>query len=244
MIRYKLGKLAPKIDSRTLKFKTYLTNLPTVPTSIDWTGKVPDYLCLKNDELGDCTIAGALHLEMVWTSQSTVEFVPSDDDALTAYEQIAGYNPNDPNSDQGAMLVDVLNAWRNNGIANHKIQAYVQIEPTNLDHVKAAIALFGGCYIGVQLPADAQDAFSNGQPWSNISCTDIEGGHCITLNAYTPDDLTAITWGQKQLITNAWLSKYMDECYAVLSSDWIAATGNSPSGFNLAQLYADLRLIT
>ena len=37
---------------------------------------------------------------------------------------------------------------------------------------------------------------------------------------------------------------YADECYAIVTTDWIEANGNSPSGFNLSALLADLKEIT
>ena len=243
-IHYKLGKTAPRHDSRTLKFESYITGaLPPTPAAIDWTGKVPDFLMLGNNSVGNCTCASLAHCEMLWTSQSTVELVPTTQQVLDLYSAITGYNPQDPNSDQGANVLDVLNYWRNTGFLNHKIQAYVQINPRNTAHVKAAVDLFGAVYTGIQVPSRAQDQFSNGQPWDDINPDEIEGGHAIPLVAYDPNYITCVTWGAKQKISYPWLAKYMDECYAVLSTDWIAANGSAPSGFNLGQLYTDLRLV-
>ena len=191
----------------------------------------------------NCTCASLAHCEMLWTSQSTVELVPTTQQVLDLYSAITGYNPQDPNSDQGANVLDVLNYWRNTGFLNHKIQAYVQINPRNTAHVKAAVDLFGAVYTGIQVPSRAQDQFSNGQPWDDINPDEIEGGHAIPLVAYDPNYITCVTWGAKQKISYPWLAKYMDECYAVLSTDWIAANGSAPSGFNLGQLYTDLRLV-
>jgi hypothetical protein len=197
-----------------------------------------------NDQLGDCTIAGAAHLEELWTSQATVEVIPSDADVLAAYEAAAGYNPDDPNTDQGACLIDVLNYWRNKGIAGHKIMAYVKVDHTDLDHVKAALMLFGGLYGGVQLPASAMPATDAGQVWADTTDTNIEGGHCIDYAQFDVNGLTCITWGQLQKLTWEWFLKYTDELYAIISADWINASGTAPSGFNLNQLQVDLKLVT
>jgi hypothetical protein len=245
MNKFKLGKLAPKHDSRTLKFKSYFDKLPPIPTAVDWTPKVADWKMLANDEVGDCTIAAAGHLEMLWTSQTSTEYIPTDAETLAAYTAITGYNPQDPNSDNGAVELDVLNYWRNTGFGSRPpILAYMQINPTVIDHVKASIALFGGCYVGIQVPASAQDDFSNGLPWTNTNDNNIEGGHAIILVAYDQNYVTCVTWGALQKISYPWLAKYMEEAYAVLSPDWIAANGSAPSTFNLAQLQADLKLIS
>ena len=55
--------------------------------------------------------------------------------------------------------------------------------------------------------------------------------------------LDAVTWGTTQRMTPAWLAKYCDELYAPLTAKWIEANGDAPSGFDLAQLTADLALV-
>jgi hypothetical protein len=240
---FKLGKKAPRQDKRTFQFKSYFNTLPPIPTSIDWTGKVPDWGMLGNDTVGDCTCAGAGHLEMTWSSQTNAETIPTTPQILTAYSAITGYTPADPNTDTGADLLTVLNYWRANPIANNSIKAYAQLPLSNLADIRAAIALFGGVYMGVQLPDNAEDAFSNGQPWADTTDNNIEGGHCIVLVGYTPQYFTAITWGAKQLLTPGWFTRYADEAYAVMSPQWFNANGTAPSGFNLAQLEADLQLL-
>ena len=180
---------------------------------------------------------------MLWTSLAGTELIPADADVLAVYTAITGYNPADPNTDQGANELDVLNYWRNNGILGHKITAFVQVEHDKLDHIRAAINLFGGVYAGVRLPDSAMDAFDHGQMWSDISQTATDG-HAIPLVGYDADGFSAITWGRKVYITNLWAAKYFDESYAVLSPDWIQPVGVAPSGFGEAQLMTDLSLIT
>ena len=41
---------------------------------------------------------------------------------------------------------------------------------------------------------------------------------------------------------NFWL-KYVDECYAIVSLDWLRRNGVSPSFLNLAALRADLKAL-
>jgi hypothetical protein len=245
-VRFKLGKKAVRHDPRTLQFKSYLTpTLPPPPVSIDWTGKVTDWQMLGNDTVGDCTCAGAGHLEMAWSSYAApTEAPPTTEQILAAYSAITGYTPSNPNSDTGADCLTVLNYWRGPKIAGHGIKSYTQVSPNNINEVKTAIALFGGVYIGVQLPDNAMDQFNAGQPWSDTSDQNIEGGHCIVLVGYDENYFTAITWGTKQLISPAWFTAYTDEAYAVISPQWVEAGGvNTPTGFNLTQLEADLKAL-
>jgi hypothetical protein len=240
MIPFQLGKKAVRHDPRTFKLARYLTTLPPVPSAIDWSGKVPAWLMLANDQVGDCTCAAAGHLEMLWTSQTQTEFIPTDAAVLAAYSAITGYTPANPATDTGADELSVLNYWRNSGIAGHKIFSYASVSLTRPVEIQAAIAFFGGLYIGVQLPQTAMDATNSGQVWSVTTDPNILGGHAVPLVAYCPDGLVCITWGQLQKMTWAWLAQYADEAYCVLSPDWIAASGLSPAGFNLSQLIQDL----
>lgn len=239
----KLGRKPQKHDRRTLKLDSYLPVMPPVPTAVDWSGKVPCWGMMANDTVGDCTVASAGHLEMLWTSQASVEYPPTDASILAAYSAITGFNPADPSTDQGAAMVDVLNYWRNAGISGHRINSYINANPQNTDQVKASIALFGGLYAGVMLPQSAIDAAQSGTIWSDVTDNNILGGHAFPVVAYDTNGLTCITWGKKQGMTWAWLAKYMDECYAVLSSDWFKPGGIAPSGFNMPQLQIDLSKI-
>lgn len=191
----------------------------------------------------NCTIAAAGHMEMLWTSQTGTEYVPADSDIVLAYSSISGYTPGNPGTDQGANMLDVLNFWRNAGISSRRIQAYAEVDPHSNEQVSASISLFGGLYVGVQLPQSAMDQTENQQCWDGITDTNILGGHAINLVAYDQWTLSCVTWGRVQQMTWSWFQHYADEAYAVLSPDWLTATGAAPSGFNQAQLADDLNAL-
>jgi hypothetical protein len=56
--------------------------------------------------------------------------------------------------------------------------------------------------------------------------------------------LTCITWGKPKKMTFAWFEKYCSEAYALVSKDWLNASGVAPCGFDLATLESDLRIVT
>src|SRR6185312_120177 len=84
------------------------------------------------------------------------EVTPSDDDIVGAYSAITGYTPSRPETDQGAVELDVLAYWQRTGIAGHQIGAYASLDVLSMDHVRCAVNLFGGVYIGAALPLSAQ----------------------------------------------------------------------------------------
>jgi hypothetical protein len=168
--------------------------------------------------------------------------VPADADIITAYSAVSGYDPQTGANDNGAVEIDVLNYWRNTGIANRKIWAYASLEPRNHTHVKAGVYLFGGVYIGLALPLSAQ----NQSIWSVTRGPDAQpgswGGHAVPVVSYTAHTLTVVTWGQLQELTWEFLNKYCDESYAILSQDFIN-NGKAPNAIDWASLQSDLSKI-
>lgn len=174
-----LGKLPPRLDSRTLQLADYLHGpraasssgqgtargetalsskraFPPAPRSVDWTAKIPSWPMFSNDTLGDCTAAAAAHMIQCWTANAGNVFTPADAQVIAAYSATGHYIPGNAATDQGAVELDVLNFWRQQGIAGHKIDAYVSFSARNFEHTRAAINIFGGIYIGLALPLSAQ----------------------------------------------------------------------------------------
>lgn len=199
---------------------------------------------MMNATVGDCTVAAAGHMTMLWTANSANIHVPTDAEILKDYSRITGYDERDPNSDTGAAELDVLNFWRKSGIAGHLIIAYMAIDIHNVEQIKAAIHLFGGLYIGLAMPDNWEGQLDNGEPWTWRQGDRVqpENGHAVPLVGYDENFLTCITWGQKQKMSWEWFHGCCDEAYVVLSPDWISGP-NSPSALNMAELVADLRAL-
>ncbi len=69
----KLGKLPVKKDTRNLMFAKYLASpdaLPDIPDTYVWSKDMPDWGMMKNDQIGDCTIAAGGHLIMSWSKDN------------------------------------------------------------------------------------------------------------------------------------------------------------------------------
>lgn len=247
--RLRLGRKPARLDDRTLRLARYITPgaLPVAPAAYDSGSKVTDWGMFANDQLGDCTVAGILHMIMLWDSQDSAVPNFSDANAITLYEQLCGYVPGDPATDQGGVELDILNAWRKTPILGHDLTAYVSVNPKNWSHVKLAHWLFGSLYLGLNLPTSAQDE----EVWADTSgVPGTWGGHAVASSAYADrancldsDTLTVITWGAPKKMTRQWLAKYCDELYAPLSPTWLGTAGKAPNGFDMDQLRADLALI-
>lgn len=237
--RMKLGKKPRRYDRRTLRLARYLTPaLPPPPPSVTNSQGITNWGMMLNDNLGDCTIAGVAHAIQVWTLSQGNEATVPDSTVLQYYEQWDGYDPNNPDSDEGGVELDVLNDWRQQGFSGHPLLAFADPDPQDTLHVQQAIALFGGLYIGLSLPISAQtqdvwdvDTSPNGQPGS-------WGGHCVFVPDYDSDSLTCITWGAPKKMTWGFWGTYCDEAHALLSPDW-----QPPAGFDMAALQTDLAVV-
>jgi hypothetical protein len=241
---YRLGKQEARHDPRTFQLANYLTDeLPTAPPRMSWAEKVEDWGMLANDRYGDCVPAGALHMVQDWTAYASTEVVPTEEQALAAYSAITGFDPADPSTDKGTVMLDALNYWRHEGIGGHRIMAYAACEPDNAAHVRDCIHLFGAAYVGIWLPVSAQrqkvwsvppgGPRGDGEPGS-------WGGHCVPVVAYGPRRLTCVTWGGLKQMTWGFFRTYCDEAFAVLSGDWLREDRTAPNGFDLDSLQKDL----
>ncbi len=241
----KLGRKAIKTDSRTLKLGKYLTTgLPAPPPTADWTKGITSWGMMLNDTLSDCTIAGCGHAVQVWTANTGKEVTLPNASIEKYYEKWDGYVRGDPSTDNGGIELDVLNDWKKQGFAGNTLTAFADPRPANLTEIRQSIALFGGVYIGLSLPVTAQ----NQEVWDVVAHGGANakpgswGGHSVFVPAYDQNGFTCITWGARKTMTLAFWNKYCDEAHTLLSQDWLSAKG-SPSGFNQAQLLADLKAI-
>lgn len=243
----KLGKTPARPGAVKLKLVDYLDTsvLPKAPATFghDTVIGTKAWGMLANDSVGDCVIAGQSHAVMQWNEEVgvPVPFTPAT--AIKTYSAITGYNPKDPNTDQGTDMQVAASYWQKTGMVDgngkaHKIGAYVAIEPGNLTQLYYALYLFNGAGIGINFPASAMDQFNAGKEWSVVKGASIEGGHYIWGNR-RGNGLGLVTWGTEISMTLGFYDKYNDESLAYISQEYLSG-GKSLEGFNVGQLTADL----
>jgi hypothetical protein len=243
----KLGKLPKREDPRTIMLHDYVPAgaPPILPAVKHWEGRLGYWGMMMNDQLGDCTIAAAAHMVMLWTTYSGDEFIPSDAQIVSDYSAITGYVPGDSSTDQGAVELDVLNYWRRfPAMLGRPIDGYAAVDVTNQEQITQAIFIFGGCYIGFDVPQSALDQFNAGQPWDSVANDGgIVGGHAVPALGYDATGVYCITWGAIQKMTWRFWARYVSEAYAVSSPYWFNKKQLTPAGFGVAELRADLLLM-
>ena len=243
MESFRFGKHAPKIDYRTLRLANYLTSkLPAPPKAVDILAQVYSMLKISkpnpnvlfpmdgNDTLGDCTCAAVAHAVTVYNGMIGKKKIMANNAVVKLYMHLTG------GVDSGCNELDVLNFWQSTGADGEKILAFIKIDAKNHTHIKQAIQLFGGVYLGFQVQENAINDFRAQKPWTPGKLTN--DGHAVYAVGYDQTDVTVLTWGNTQKGSWGWWDECVDEAYAILSPE--AKASNFDKGFNFAQLKADL----
>ena len=232
----KLGRRDARNPVQLRWLADYLVNpLPVAPRTLDHTVGVKGFAMYGNDRYGDCTFAGMTNLRAADAHLlAETETWPSAQQVIDAYLAYTG------GQDEGAVEADLLLAWRRQPILGATIAGYAPLHVSQHATLKSAMALFGGAYVGVQVPAPAMTQFRMGQPWhltGTRADNDIEGGHCVPLLGYAAEGPLCVTWGHVQHISWKWWDRYADEAWAVLTHEFVAA---KPGLVDVAAMQADI----
>lgn len=246
----KLGKRPARPEAVTFKFATFFdaTALPTPPIAFGHYSVGSPWGMLGNDQYGDCVFAGAAHETMVWDLTGGQPVTFSDISVLADYAAVTGFNPSDPNTDQGTDMQVAASYRRKTGVLDaeghrHLIDSYVAIDPGALDQLALATYLTGAAGVGLRLPSSAEGQFEAHQPWTVVPGDTIVGGHyvpCVGRNAN--GDFLVVTWGRLHAMTPEFYEAYCDEAMAYISIESLR-NNLSPEGFDAVKLRGFLAAI-
>jgi hypothetical protein len=247
----KLGKKPARPGAVKFKLANYLVKakLPTPPKVFGHQPLIGAWNMLGNDRYGDCVWAGAAHETMLWNKEAARTVTFNNESVLKDYSAVTGFNPNDPNTDQGTDMQVAASFRRKTGVLDahskrHKVIAYLALPPGNPDQLALAIYLFGATGIGIKFPNTAMDQFNAGKPWDVAKNAKIEGGHYIPgVGRDAKGNFVVVTWGKIQLMTPRFYKKYCDEVVAYVSEEALTTGGKTLEGFNLAELKKDLNAL-
>ena len=246
--RYKFGKHPPKRSMKTLSLGNYMSaNKVAFPPVHAWERPIV-YGAMLNNDIGDCAIAAPGHIIQNWKAVADAyrPATVTDDQIVSAYSAVTGYDPLRPETDNGSNMLDVLNYWKSTGIAGFKIDGYATIDPQNIDQVKAAIYIFGAVYTGIAVPQSVVNDLSTGlenHHWRyNPSDKTSGSGHAIAHFGYGRAGNTCVSWGELYTFDWDFWLHWVDEAYVVVSNLWLKGSGITPSGLDYQALLADLSM--
>ena len=266
----KYGKLTPDPHPARLKLSKYLLSaaLPPWPAKRRWQDAVTRWLILGNDVFGLCTCSAILHIIQLICANAGKAFARTREMAIALYKLAnPSFNPETGANDNGAQETDVLSIATSEGIAGHKVRAYVDVDFHNPTEILNSINLFGAVYCGTAMTRPMEQQFAARQAWTlpywwwNRTI----GLHAVPLVGYSDPDFgpDVLPWGladnepdntPSPVIPVAWnlMQTNFDEAHVLLMDDWfttsadgtISPTAKAPNGLDYATLCSDLQALT
>jgi len=252
---YRYGRRAPK-NAPALSFAKF--SVPGHPKTEDYLSTLSDWQMLGNDVAGDCNAVTWANTRRLVTASLTTENYPSQDEVWQFYKtQNPQFDPNGsketngPGStdDNGMDIQTGLEYLHSSGGPDGvKAVAFAKVDHTKLSQVEAALAVFGGLWLGITVLDANQTEFSNGQAWTDVRNSQVDGGHAILGGGYTPD-IKFITWGKEtEFAPSFWKGSVqgqplVEEAWVVI---WPEHLGSKAflDGIDLPQLESDYQTLT
>ena len=255
---YKYGRRAPK-NAPALRLGSFLRGaVPAHPASEDYLAKLSNWQMLGNDAVGDCNAVTWANMRRLVTATLATEYYPTQAQVWQFYQtQNPQFDPtgtaqtNGPGSsaDQGMDVqtgLEYLHA--NGGPDGVKAVAFAKVDHTNTAEVDAALAIFGGIWLGIMVLDANQQQFASGKAWTDVSGSKIDGGHAILGGGYVPD-VKFITWAQETAFApsfwkgSAQGTPLVEEAWVVVWPEHLGST-EFLQGVDLTQLAADYQAVT
>ena len=235
---YRLGRLPATRPAALSDLTVYAEGkLRRPPRTIEVPNTV--YPIDGNDRYGDCVMAGVSHCLEAWNVE-----VKQHDPVPTEQAVVQEYLKLSP-QDEGLNESEVLNLWYREGLFGRRIAGYAPVSTTSLLAQHQAVAFYGACFLGIECPVSAQEAFEEQArtgktvPWV-YEGGEIAGGHAVIALGYGPNGgLHCATWGGIAVLEASFLAHYLDEAWVILSDEVVKAQKDA-LGIDLASLRADL----
>jgi hypothetical protein len=256
---YRYGRRPPK-NAPALEFRSFLASqAPPFPPREDYLAELEDWQMLGNDVAGDCNAVTWANMRRLVTATLATENYPSQAQVWQFYQtqnpefDPAGTSDTDgPGSkyDQGMDVQTGLEYLHTNGGPDGvKAVVFAKVDHTNLGQVKAALAIFGGLWLGIQVLAANQNEFGEGRAWTDVAGSQIDGGHAILGGGYTSGDIKFITWAKETEFAKSFWNgvvqgtPLVEEAWVVIWPEHLG-TKAFEQGIDQAQLAADYQALT
>lgn len=232
-----------------LELGKYLTGtVPSHPALADYLKKLSNWQMLGNDQYGDCVSVTWANTRRLVTAYLSSEEYPGLPEVITFYKT---QNQSFPSEDNGMDIQLALNYLvKNGGPDGTKALAFAAVDYTNPDEVKAAIAIFGSVWIGINVLDTNEDEFNANRPWDYNPGGQNVGGHSVVVGGYGASgsgrlagDEKFITWAEETSFTDAFWNNQVEEAWVVI---WPEHTGTAEfmAGVDLSALAADYKALT
>lgn len=244
MPEFKLGRLPKVISMATPSLGDVMpmaSEWPPVPATGWEYAQQPDTIgMLGNDDWGICGPAGAMHWIQTTTANTMKPLRATLEQCKRLYSQVAGFDenagpPGDNPTDQGTVLLTLLQWWKQNGIAItdyatgaeviHKIEGWASLDLSSIPQMRWAGRMLGGLYVGIEC---RQNFLTDTGNWVWDPKSPRRGGHCITMPGEGSVGTHIQSWGKNIPTTWDAMLNTLDEGYAIFTPQWLDKNGRTP----------------
>lgn len=214
----KYGRKPPK-NAPALRLGELLSGVvPDHPSSVDYLRRFGTWNMLGNDQYGDCVAVTASNFRRLITSQAGHEVYPDMDWVIKVYKT---QNPGFPGQDDGMDIQTLLEWLVNVGTPDGvRAVAFAKVDYLNEAELDAALAIFGGLWIGFNVTSANERQFDAGQPWDYVSGSPYVGGHSVFGGGYrgvtSGGDVQFVTWAQQTSFTDTCRTRQWEEAWVVI----------------------------
>lgn len=255
------GRRPPK-RAPAIRLSRVLTGtVPDHPAAVDYLAALGgSWQMLGNDVAGDCVGVTWANIRRLVTATLATENYPTQDQVWQVYRtQNPDFDPNgsaDTNgpgsqADQGMDIQTLLEYLHTTGGPDSvRAVGFAAVDPHNADEVKAAIAIFGSVWTGVNVLDVNMGEFSAERPWDYDRESPVDGGHSVITAGYGPPgsgalggDERFITWAQETSFTDSYWRHEVEEAWVVI---WPEHLGSREflAGVDMAAFAADYQAVT
>lgn len=245
-------KTDAKLHVPTLNLADYVASSAEPPPAVHRSNVGFNWGVLMNDQLGDCGPAMAIHADEAFHLDAGTPVPPyADIDAVTFYEEEAGYVPGNPATDGGSNNNTLAQRWTNPGILckatgqRSQIAASIFIDPKDPRLTRIGIWEFIAVFRAIGLPTSAQSQHSYWQvtdkTLTGAAALGSWGYHDIPILSYDDAHQRDISWGIEMLVDWDFDTSYGVGGFVVVTKDQLNNKGVSPSGVDWSALNADIQ---
>ena len=253
-------KRAPAIQFSRVRRGT--ATPPAHPTAADNLALLKGgWALLGNDVAGDCVaVTWANVRRLVTAILGAREVYPTQDEVWAVYKtQNPKFNPNgtaatngpgskyDEGMDIQTLLEYLVKVGGPDGV---KALAFAQVNPQSVEDVKAALAIFGYVWTGINVLEINQEEFADEQPWDYSRTSPDDGGHSVITGGYGAPgagplggDERFITWAEETSFTDNYWRREVEEAWVVIWPEHLQDK-TFLAGVDVAALAADYTAIT
>ena len=173
-----------------------------------------------NQKFGDCTFVSLCNLLDLVSAVNGTPFVIGAGEAENFYSREAGFNSQNPATDKGAVLADVIAYWADQGWPSDPVNkplGWCAIEP---GQIHQAVHSLGAVPAWCMLP-------DGGDGWDFTDApiragTPGTGAHAVLIvgSDVAADTLTLVSWAALQTVSRQWWDTYGRGAFAVLAPGW------------------------